>query len=78
MFRFYLRKQGITKLSSAQFARNRFNILFFDATGVYFSKGYMVTLIETTHIKDANRLLQAVLSDLKTRFMYVVVEHLAW
>ena len=65
MFRTYLRKQGITKLPLAQFVGNRFNILFFDAAGVYFLKGHMVSFIETTHGKEANRLLRTVLSDIK-------------
>ena len=65
LFRTYLRKEGIHKIPLAQFVGNRFNILFYDAAGVYFLRDYMKKFIETVHGTQANRLLQAVLADLK-------------
>lgn len=42
---------------------NRFNILFYDAAGVYFLRDCMVHFIESVHGRQANHLLQAVLAD---------------
>ena len=64
MFRTYLRKQGIHKIPLAQFVGNRFNILFYDAAGVYYLQSHMVNFIKSVHGGQANRLLQAVLADL--------------
>ena len=65
-FRAYLRRKGITKLPLAAFVGNRFNILFYDAAGVYFLKSHMTQYLTHSHINSLNRLLQAVLSDLQT------------
>jgi len=65
LFRTYLRKQGIHKIPLAQFVGNRFNILFYDAAGIYYLQNHMVNFIESVHGGQANRLLQAVLADLK-------------
>lgn len=65
LFRSYLRKQGIFKIPLARFVGNRFNILFYDAAGVYYLKDYMIKFIESVHGNQANRLLQSVLKDLK-------------
>ena len=64
VLRTFLRKEGIHKIPLAQFVGNR-NILFYDAAGVYFLRDYMKRYIETVHGAQANRLLQAVLADLK-------------
>ena len=66
LFRSYLKEQGIFKIPLAQFVGNRFNILFYDAAGVYYLHDYMIKFIESVHGKNANRLLQSVLKDLKT------------
>lgn len=65
LFRSYLRKHGIYKLPLAQFIGNRFNILFYDAAGIYYLQNHMIEFIETVHGKQANRLLACVLRDLK-------------
>lgn len=70
LFRTYLRKEGIHKIPLAHFVGNRFNILFYDAAGVYFLHKHMIKFIETVHGSQANRLLQAVLGDLKDN-MYI-------
>lgn len=49
----------------AHFVGNRFNILFYDAAGVIFLRKHMDDFIESAHGKEANRLLRAVLSDLR-------------
>ena len=70
LFRTYLKKEGIAKIPLAQFVGNRFNILFYDAAGVYYLRNHMQHFIESVHGVEANRLLQAVLSDLKSQ-LYV-------
>jgi len=64
LFRTYLRKQGIHKIPLAQFVGNRFNILFYDAAGIYYLQNYM-NFIESVHGGQASRFLQTVLADLK-------------
>ena len=46
LFRTYLRKEGIHKFSLAQFLGNRFNILFYDAAGVYFLHQHMIKFMK--------------------------------
>ena len=65
-FRTYLRRQGITKIPLAAFVGNRFNILFYDAAGVYFLRSHMECYLSEFHGSELNRLLQAVLCDLRT------------
>lgn len=65
LFQTYLRKHNIQKIPLAHFVGNRFNILFYDAAGVYYLQSHMITFIESVHGNHANRLLQAVLADLK-------------
>lgn len=65
LFRTYLRKEGIHNIPLAHFVGNRFNILFYDAAGVYYLRNHMISFIETVHGVQANCLLQAVLADLK-------------
>lgn len=57
-----MRKQGVHSIPLAQFVGNRFNILFYDAAGVYYLQN---KFIDSIHGKQANLLLQAVLADLK-------------
>ena len=66
LFRSYLKEQGIFKIPLAQFVGNCFNILFYDAAGVYYLHDYMIKFIESVHGKNANRLLESVLKYLKT------------
>ena len=60
-----MRKQGLCKIPLAQFVGNRFNIIFYDAAGVFYLCDHMIKFIEQVHGNAANRLLQAVLSGLK-------------
>ena len=62
-FRTYLRQKGIQNVPLASFRGNRFNIVFYDATGVFYLKSHMVDYLKHCH-GQLNRLLQAVLSDL--------------
>ena len=64
-FRTYLRKIGIHKVPLAQFVGNRFNILFYDAAGVYYLQTHMLDFIKTVHGNQANRLAKAVGNDLQ-------------
>lgn len=70
LFRTFLRKEGIHKIPLAQFVGNRFNILFFDAAGVYYLRDLISKFIETVHGGNANRLLQCVLADIRNP-MYI-------
>ena len=63
-FRSFLRQQRIYEMPLAAFQGNRFNILFYDAAGVYFLHEYMLQYLFEIH-GTLNHLLQAVLSDLK-------------
>ena len=45
LFRAYLQRKGIHKIPLAQFVGNRFNILFYDAAGVYFLQNHMIQLL---------------------------------
>lgn len=65
-FRVFLRSKGVNKIPLAAFRGNRFNILFFDAAGVYYLKSYMIEYLSESHGDSLNRLLQAVLVDLKS------------
>ena len=65
LFQTYLKKHNIQKIPLAHFVGNRFNILFYDAAGIYYLQSHMITFIESVHGNHANRLLQAVLADLK-------------
>ena len=64
-FRTYCQSNGILKIPLAPFRGNRFNIIFYDAAGVYFLKSHMETYLLHHHHGTLNRLLQAVLSDLQ-------------
>ena len=61
-FRTYLRHEGVFKL---HLAGNRFNILFYDAAGVYYLKDHMEEYLTRQHTEKLNKLLKAVLSDLR-------------
>ena len=63
-FRAYLQNKGIDKIPLAPFRGNRFNILFYDAAGIYFLRTHMLHYLTTSH-GSLNQLLQAVLSDLQ-------------
>ena len=63
-FRSYLSNQGIHKIPLAAFRGNRFNILFYDAAGVYNLRLHMMYYLTTSH-GSLNLLLRSILSDLK-------------
>lgn len=65
-FRAYLRRKGISKIPLASFVGNRFNILFYDAAGVFYLREHMSDYLRKAHGSRLNQLLQAVLSDLET------------
>ena len=71
LFHVYLRGKGIHKVPPAHFVGNRFNILFYDAAGVYFLQDHMIQFIDEVHGVQANRLLQAVRADLNNP-VYIV------
>ncbi len=65
LFRSYLRKKNIFKIPLAKFIGNRFNIIFYDAAGIYYLCHHMINFIESVHGHQANRLLSSILRDLK-------------
>jgi E1A/CREB-binding protein len=65
-FRTYLHSQGIHKVPLASFKGNRFNIFFYDSAGVYFLRSHIEEYLAEHHSGPLNRLLQAVLSDIRT------------
>ena len=65
LFHAYLKGKGIHKIPLAQFVGNRFNILFYDAAGIYYLRDDMIQFIDEIHGTQANRLLQCVKADLK-------------
>lgn len=66
-FRTYLRKKGIP-LSLLAIDSTFF---FYDAARVYYLQDHMVKFIESVHGGQANRLLQAVLADLKIIYIWL-------
>ena len=63
MFRTYLKTQGVTEFPIAKFEGNRFNIVFYNAAGIYL-RHHLVGYLEEVH-HTQNKVLQAVLRDLK-------------
>ena len=63
-FRAYLQTKSVDKIPLAAFRGNRFNILLYDAAGVYSLKTHMLNYLTTAH-GSLNLLLQAVLSNLQ-------------
>ena len=68
-FHAYLRCEGINKIPLAAFRVNRFNILFYDAAGVFFLTSHMVQYLTLHHAAPLNQLLQAVLKDLQRPYL---------
>ncbi len=68
-FRTYLRHNGVQKIPLASFVGNRFNILFYDAAGVFYLRSHMLQYLLNHHGSTLNRLLQSVLKDLKSPFL---------
>ena len=56
--------KGINKIPLASFVGNSFNILFYDAAGVFFLKQHMFDYLSQSHDTSLNHLIQAVLADL--------------
>lgn len=69
LFHTFLRRKGIDKVPPAAFRGNRFNILFYDAAGVYYLKPYMIEYLTQKHGANLNRLLQAALTGLQSHWM---------
>lgn len=67
-FQTYLRHNGIPRIPLASFVGNRFNILFYDAAGVFFLKNYMLDYL-LNHHGNHNRLLQSVMKDLRSPYL---------
>lgn len=63
-FHAFLWNNNIDKIPLATFHGNCFNIMFYDAAGVYFLKDYMLNYLRISH-GSLNLLLQAFLADLK-------------
>ena len=70
LFRTYLKQHKFQKIPLDHFIGNRFNVLFYDAAGVYYLHSHMTTFIENIHRSQANRLLLTVLADLKIQFTW--------
>ena len=58
----YLRDRGIDTLPLAAFRGNRFNIVFYDAAGIYYLHEELTSFLKS--YGTANQLLTAVLADL--------------
>ena len=58
----YLRDEGVNSMPLASFRGNRFNIIFYDAAGIYFLHEKLKVFLESYSAK--NQLLTAVLADL--------------
>ena len=58
----YLRDEGVNSMPLASFQGNRFNIIFYDAAGIYFLHEKLKVFLESYGAK--NQLLTAVLADL--------------
>lgn len=72
MFKAYLKTKGVSDFPIATFEGNRFNIVFYNAAGVYFLRLHLIRYFEEVH-HTRNKLLQAVLRDLKHPLFWLVV-----
>lgn len=54
-FKTYLRQRGISKVPLASFVGNRFNIIFYDAAGVFYLKSHMLDYLTNYHGMSLNR-----------------------
>ena len=70
VFKEYLKAQGVTVFPIAKFQGNRFNIIFYNAAGVFYVRSHLTRYLGIVH-ENPNRLLQAVLQDLKNPFLVV-------
>ena len=70
MFRAYLQAQGVTIFPIAKFQGNRFNSIFYNAAGIFYVRNHFARYLEVIQ-KNPNRLLQAVLRDLKNPYFVV-------
>ena len=73
MFRAYFHTQGVSSFPIAKFKGNRFNIVFYNAGGVYFLRHHLLNYLENV-CHTRNKLLQAILKDLKHP-LYLTVLH---
>ena len=64
MFRAYVRTQGVSLFPNAKFKGNRFNIVFYNAGGVFFLRHHLLCYLENI-CHTRNKLLEAVHKDLK-------------
>ena len=65
LFKAYLESQGVKLFPIAKFQGNRFNIIFYNAAGVFYVREHLTRYLEEVH-PNPNQLLQAVLRDVKT------------
>lgn len=66
-FRTYVRRLGINNIPLAAFRGNRFNIIFYDAAGVFFLRTQIEKYLLYHHNGPLNLLLQSVLRDIHVR-----------
>ena len=65
MFKAYLETQGVKILPISKFVGNRFNIVFYNAGGLYFLRNHLIRYLQEAH-HTKNKLLQCVLNDLNS------------
>ena len=63
MFKAYLETQGVEIFPISKFVGNRFNIVFYNAGGLYFLRNHLTSYLQEIH-HTKNKLLQCVLNDL--------------
>ena len=65
MFKAYLETQGVKIFPISKFVGNRFNIVFYNAGGLYFLRNHLIRYLQEVH-HTKNKLLQCVLDDLNS------------
>ena len=65
MFKAYLETQGVKIFPISKFVGNRFNIVFYNAGGLYFLQNHFIRYLQEIH-HTKNKLLQSVLNDLNS------------
>ena len=68
MFKSYLEAQGVSVFPVAKFQGNRFNIVFYNAAGIYYIRNHLTRYLKEIH-HTQNRLLKAVLHDLSNSYL---------
>ena len=65
-FESYRRMKRIPNMEIKPFRANRFNILFENAAGVFYHRHHLVDMFDGGYVKASNKLLRAVLADIKS------------